>query len=546
MVALWFSATIESMEKQVNKMGKKNSLRLHKPLKKVSAKPSMKVLIIGGKTALSKCRDILDALRPMGFDLSLIGVVCLGRNCAVEPVSSLSDFPVFHEYRSVIQMEAPDLVVLTTSDRRLFRRLMEIVPNHTRVLDSFALDAFQTLKKVAGQLGTTQNKLRSVELMKEVLMAGSGISIMVIDEDFRVLDINNAILRKTHMTRHGCMGRTCHWVINRRMEPCHLRGGACPAVEVFRTGRSTHSVREEDRDDGTNRYFTISGYPLGKDERGKECVLMVWKDVTRGLAPVLDRQAKHMRQDFSQVLHQDKMIALGKLAAAAVHDINNPIQGILTFSKLMRTTLDKDSLSPEDVGKFRTYLDLIATESARCGQILRSLLSFARLGNLQKSPVFLAPLLDEIEMLVGNEMQLKGILLDRQIDDDLPPIYGDRNQIKQALLNLVLNSIEALPGSGVITVSADLSANPDYVRISITDTGCGIPESIQSNVFEPFVTTKEFGKGVGLGLSVVYGIVTQHDGTIEMQSACGKGATFVLVMPVVNKVAVTNGCQFSK
>jgi signal transduction histidine kinase len=526
-------------------MARNTSARLRKPPKKAPDKRFLKVLMIGGKTALTKCRDILDALRPMGFDLSLIGVVCLTKNCAPNPGSAAPDFPVFHDYRTVIQTEAPDLVVLTTSDRRLFRRLVQIVPSHTRVLDSFALDAFQTLKKVSGQLGTAEHKLRSVQLMKEVLMAGAGVSIMVIDEDFRVLDINNAILRKTHMTRQGCLGRTCHWLINRRIEPCHLRGGGCPAVEVIRTGRSTHSVREEERDDGTSRYYTISGYPLGEDERGKKCVFMVWKDVTRGLAPVLDRQAKHMRQDFSQVLHQDKMIALGKLAAAAVHDINNPIQGILTFSKLMRSTLDNDSLSAGDIEKFRSYLDLIASESARCGQILRSLLSFARLGNLQKSPVFLSPLLDEIEMLVGNEMELQGITLKRVIAQDLPPIYGDRNQIKQALLNLILNSIEALPDGGFITVSADFPSNGEYVRIAVSDTGPGIPESMEGHLFEPFVTTKEFGKGVGLGLSVVYGIVTQHGGTIEMQSASGKGATFVLSMPVVNKTPDKNGCELS-
>ncbi|HMK34929.1 MAG TPA: ATP-binding protein [Desulfomonilaceae bacterium] len=513
-------------------MAKKESVQSNKLPKKTAAKRDLKVLIVGGKTVVQRTGEILESLAPMGFGFSLVGVVCLGKSCSQEFRSAHSDFPVFHNYREVIEGAAPDLVVLATRDRRLFKRLVEIVPSSTRVLDAFALDAFQTLKRVSGQLGTTQNKLRNVQLIKEVLMAGAGISIIVIDEDFRVLDINNAILRKTHMSKQGCLGRTCHWVVNRHMEPCHLRGGGCPAIEVFETGHSTHSVREEEREDGTQRFFTISGYPLGENEQGKKCVLMVWKDVTRGLAPVLDRHEQHMRKDFSQLLHQDKMVALGKLAAAAVHDINNPIQGILTFSKLMRQGLDRDHLSPEDLEKFRSYLDLIASESARCGQILKSLLSFARLGNLQKTAVFLDPLLDEIEMLVGNEMALKGIKLTRIIDEKLPPIYGDRNQIKQALLNLILNSIEALSTGGTIAVTVDRPPNPDYLRIHVSDTGAGISASVQGNIFEPFVTTKEFGKGVGLGLSVVYGIVTQHGGTIEIQSAEGKGATFVLTIPV--------------
>jgi two-component system NtrC family sensor kinase len=534
------------MKNQVNAMRKKNSVRTRKPSNKRQAKQPLKVLIIGTKTALKQSREILDSLAPMGLKLSLIGAVCIGKKGGSEFGSLEFDFPVFHDYKATIETQAPDLVVLTTRDRRLFRRLVEIVPRQTRVLDFFALDAFQTLKRVSGQLGTMQNKLRSVQLVKEVLMAGSGVSIMAIDEDFRVLDINNAILQKTHMTKEGCIGRTCHWVVNRRIEPCHLRGGGCPAVEVFRTNSSTHGVREEDRENGTKRYFTISGYPLGEDEHGKKCVLMVWKDVTRGLAPVMDRQARHMREDFSHVLQQDKMAALGKLAAAAVHEINNPIQGILTFSKLMRATLNRDSLTADEIEKFRNYLDLIASESARCGQILRSLLSFARLGNLQKSPVFLGPILDEVEMLVGNEMELQKITLKRDITEDSPPMCADRNQIKQVLLNLILNSIEALSsGGGVITVATEAPLSPDFVRIRVSDTGGGIPKAIQGSIFEPFITTKEFGKGVGLGLSVVYGIVTQHGGSIEMQSTEGKGATFILTMPIAKKGLEKNASEMS-
>jgi two-component system, NtrC family, sensor kinase len=533
------------MKNQVNAMRKTNSIRSHEPSKKKQGKKRLKVLIIGTKTALWQGREILDSLAPMGLGLSLVGVVCLTKNCIDESGFAEYDYPVFYDYKAAILTEAPDLVVLTTRNRRLFKRLVQMVPNQTRVLDYFALEALQTLKKVSGQLGTVQNRLRSVQLVKEVLMAGSGTSIMAIDQDFRVLDINNAILQKTHMTKEGCIGRTCHWVVNRRAEPCHLRGGGCPAVQVLRTNTSTHGVREEDREDGTKRYFTISGYPLGEDEKGKKCVLMVWKDVTRGLAPLLDRQARHMREDFSHVLQQDKMIALGKLAAAAVHDINNPIQGILTFSKLMRAILERDTLTPDEVTKFRNYLDLIASESARCGQILRSLLSFARLGNLQKSAVFLTPLLDEIEMLVGNQMELQKITLEREIAADVPPIYGDRNQVKQVLLNLILNSIEALSAGGVVTVTAELPRNSDYLTICVSDTGIGIPKAIQGSIFEPFVTTKEFGKGVGLGLSVVYGIVTQHGGSIEMQSAEGKGATFILTMPAAKKGLETNASEMS-
>ena len=507
-----------------------------------SLSESLKVLIIGDREALESGPQILDSLAPLGFDLNVIGVVYVGPEHMLQRVEPNFTIPVFRDYREIIASEEPDVLIVTCDDHELRRSIMEIIPAHTRFLDSFALQALHTLKTLSGELGTTQDKLKSVELIKEVLMAGSEVSIMVVDEDFKVLDINNAILQRTKMAREGCIGRDCYWVVHRSMDPCHQKQEDCVVLEVLRTGKSTHSVREERRADGRVRYFTRSAYPLKEDERGKKSVLIVWKDVSKGMAPVLDRQVQSIRENFLHYVHQDKMTALGKLAAAAVHEINNPIQGILTFSKLMRMSLEEENLPPEDVPKFRTYLDLIAGESARCGQILRNLLSFARQGELKKSRFHLDPLLDEVILLTGNRMELQGISLCREIDEGLSPVYGDRNQIKQALLNLILNSMEAMPKGGIISVAADPDQETNSIRISISDTGPGIPKEHQSHIFEPFVTTKQDGKGVGLGLSVVYGIVTQHGGSVRLESEEDKGATFIVNLPVFSQNRDTNPC----
>jgi two-component system, NtrC family, sensor kinase len=265
-------------------------------------------------------------------------------------------------------------------------------------------------------------------------------------------------------------------------------------------------------------------------------VLIVWKDVTPGISRVLDRQARNIEENFSHFLQQDKMIALGKLAAAAVHEINNPIQGILTFAKLMRSSLDKGSLLPDDLTRFKTYLDMIASESARCGEILTNLLSFSMRREFKEDLVNLADLLDDVFLLMGNRMDLAGITLNREIGRDLPFIRGDSNKLKQGLLNLLLNSVEAMPNGGTISVSVDLHPDTEHVRIRIQDTGPGIPKEIQGNIFEPFFSTKENGKGVGLGLSVVYGIIGEHGGTIELESREGEGAAFTLTLPTAGKL----------
>ncbi|MBI4965383.1 MAG: PAS domain-containing protein [Desulfomonile tiedjei] len=495
----------------------------------------LKVLIIGGNEALEKSRDILESLKTMGFNLDPVGIVYRGTNDRSQLPEISSDLPIYDEYTSLIQEQKPDLLIVTSHDHELRKHVMNIIPSETRILGSFAVDVLQTLKTVAGQLGTTQDRLQSVELIKEVLMAGSEVSIMVVDEDFKVLDINRAILDRTKMSAEACLNRPCHWVIHRYMEPCHLKGMNCSVLEVLRTGRSTHSVREETRTDGTNRYFTVSTYPMKENAEGKKSVLIVWKDVTKGMTPVLDRKAHSITRDFSHVVHQDKMVALGKLAAAAVHEINNPIQGILIFSKIMRTGLDRDALSAEELDKFKNYLDLIAEESARCGQILRNLLSFARQDDLEKSFFNLGTMLQEIFLLIGNRMELQNIKLDRRIAENLPAVFGDRNRLKQALLNLVLNAVEAMPDGGTISLSVDLYPDSEHLRIRVGDTGHGIPKQLHGSMFEPFVTTKEHGKGVGLGLSVVYGVIAQHGGNVEVESEEGKGAFFTLTLPISKK-----------
>lgn len=503
---------------------------------------SLKVLIVGGREAIDESNQILESLAPMGYELNLVGVVYVGPDDLPEQNPADPPLPLFKDYETAVGQDDLDLIIITSDDHQLRQDLMKIISPETRLIDSFALKALRTLKRLSGKLGSTQEKLKSVELVKEVLMQGSEVSIMEVDEDFKVLDINNAILKRTKMSKEGCVGRECHWVIYRSMDACHLKGESCVVLEVLRTGRSTHNVREERRRDGKVRYFTRSAYPLKADEQGKRSVLIVWKDVTGGMAPVLDRQVRNIRENFGYFLHQDKMIALGKLAAAAVHEINNPIQGILTFSKLMRSSLNGETLPAEEIAKFRTYLDLIADESARCGHILRNLLSFARQGELRKSWFDLKPLLEEILLLIGNRMELQHISVCYDVDDTASQIYGDRNQIKQAILNLLFNAIDAMPGGGLVHLCAEHEPDADSVTISVTDTGPGVPKELESSVFEPFVTTKRNGKGVGLGLSVVYGIVSQHGGTVRLQSEEGKGATFVLTLPVIRETPNEKVC----
>ncbi len=491
----------------------------------------LRVLVVGSESD-EHVSDVLQSLTNIGHEIVEVHAIpcdLVAANGIVDDVLTLS---VFQDIQQYVRECPPDIVIQTKDQPQLFRLLGEIMPPQTRILDSLILRIVKGLKEITGQLIAARTRLQTVELMKEVLTSGPEVSLMVVDEDLKIVEISNSVLERGRMVLEDCIGRPCHWVLRKGAKPCDCAGARCIAREVLLTGKAVHTVKEATTKNDSRYYFTVSAYPMKTQDQDKMNVLVVWKDIHREMRRVLDQQAQDIQQSFSHILERDKMAALGQLAAAAVHEINNPIQGILTFAKLMRQAFDKDSLAPEEIAQFRAYLDLIAGESARCGQILRNLLAFARLDNMEKTAFDLTRVVDEIFMLIHNRASLQGIKLERHIEKDVLPVFGDRGRIKQALLNLVINAMDAMPRGGVITIRASMGGDKDYVRILVQDTGVGIPKSLQGTIWEPFVTTKAVGKGVGLGLSVVYGIVTQHGGTVDMQSEENQGTVFGVNLPV--------------
>jgi two-component system, NtrC family, sensor kinase len=502
------------------------------PGKKTESSKALHVLIVGDSQTLEESQELLNSLKLIGYDIAVLGAVTWSGGAAEHQKHPGAKSYVLEDLKKRLKATPPDIVILTTDDEELRNAIMDLMRPETRFLDPFVLKIIKGLKDVSLQLASARTRLQSVELMKEVLMSGPETSIMVVDEDFKIVEISNAILERTKKSREDCIGQQCHWIIRKTMESCYMRGEQCVVKEVIQKGKAVHTVREERRTDNSARYFTISSYPLPRDEHGKKNVMIVWKDVSKQMTPVLNRQAQSIRDSFAQTLQQDKMTALGKLASAAVHEINNPIQGIFAFAKLMRLSFEKKSLTYEEMERFRTYLDLISVESERCGKILHGLLSFSRKGDLKKSGVDLTKIFEDVALLMENRMKIQGIILCLEKPKIMPVIYGDGDQIKQALLNIILNSVEAMPNGGLITLSSELHPDEKRLTIRIQDTGEGIPKSVQSNIFEPFFTTKDDGKGTGLGLSVVFGIMSQHGGTIEVESSEGEGTIFEITLPI--------------
>ncbi|HXE76422.1 MAG TPA: ATP-binding protein [Candidatus Xenobia bacterium] len=252
-------------------------------------------------------------------------------------------------------------------------------------------------------------------------------------------------------------------------------------------------------------------------------------DWARTLEERVEQKTAELQQAQEHLVRSEKMVALGKLAATIAHEVNNPLAGILTYSRLCLKQLDRPDLRPEARAEVLEQLRIIERESRRCGEIMRNLLSFARQAPPHRQPSELNALVERTLTLVRHELELRGIELRTQLAPDLPAVACDPSQVQQVLLALMVNAIDAMPHGGRLSVQSNRA--DDSVEIRIEDNGAGIPPEALPHIFEPFYTTKEDQHRTGLGLAVARSIVEQHGGAIAVQSTPGVGTEFVVRLP---------------
>jgi signal transduction histidine kinase len=250
------------------------------------------------------------------------------------------------------------------------------------------------------------------------------------------------------------------------------------------------------------------------------------------------RDITHQKRIEQQLLHSQKMEAIGQLAGGVAHDFNNILTGIMGYGELIRERMNKDD-------PLYHFIDQIVTSSKRAANLIQSLIAFSRKQQINPELVDLDTLVKGVEellkRLIGEDIELKTELTDENL-----PVMADSGQIEQALMHLATNARDSMPDGGVLTIKTELrELDREFKRIHgfgepgayavllITDTGMGIDEKTRKRIFEPFFSTKDVGKGLGLGLSIVYGIVKQHNGYIDVQSQLGKGTTFMIYLPVI-------------
>ncbi|MEK6700379.1 MAG: ATP-binding protein [Nitrospirota bacterium] len=373
-------------------------------------------------------------------------------------------------------------------------------------------------KKRADRFETRQ------EYYRGILESGHE-SILVVDRQFRVHDLNENFLKATGRRREDVVGRPCYAVSHGRTSPCQGSGDhPCPVLHAFETGRSWSGVHTHYRENGEPFEVEVSASPL-RDGKGRTLLVVeTMRDIT---------ELNHLKALFLQA---QKMEAVGRLAGGMAHDFNNLMNVVIGYSEMVL-----HRLPPDDPN--RPALESVLDAGERAANVTSQLLAFSRRQIIEPKIVDLNGVLTNMEgilqRVIGEDIELACMY-----NAELWRVKADPGLIEQAVMNLAVNARDAMPDGGKLVMeTANVELDEGYVRthagaaagpfvmLAVSDTGTGMPKEVKARIFEPFFTTKEVGKGTGLGLSTAYGIVKQHNGYIMAYSEPGHGTSFKIYLP---------------
>jgi len=384
-------------------------------------------------------------------------------------------------------------------------------------------DELEILRRRVAELEAAAAGHRHAEdRLTQALLESATEGIILIDASGRITLVNRAAERMFGYPRAELLGQTLEILLPDRTRAAHVdhRTGyfAGPRVRPMGIGIDLAGRRR----DGTEFPVEIS---LSYVDTADGMLAMAFiTDITER-----KRAEAELRQQRETLYQSEKMAALGTLSAGIAHEMNNPLGIITTRIEVMLLDAEGQHLPPQVVED----LTVLHRASQRVARIAASLRSFARQSPGERGAVDLNAVVEETLLLMQKPLAADNIRIFTTLAGGLPPVHGDANALHQVLMNLVTNAREAMTGGGEIHVETSVMAErPGWIRLTVADTGPGIPPETMSRIFDPFFTTKR--SGTGLGLSVTYGIIEDHGGRVEVQSPPGGGTTFTLSFPAMS------------
>jgi len=491
-------------------------------------------VVARGYYALSVMR-MLSEIKPSRLQLQLVAIATISKSIACTKFAGEMGVAVYNNPLDLLNIKDLDLIFEMSGDPQTLTDLSRNKPQAIGVLDRQASTLIFEIAGLYQQVSEQVSEISLASSFASALLEASPDGVIVIDRNFKIVNCNESPIVTDGKGRDFIIGRQCHEIIHLSNELCSLRGLRCPMEEVLQTGRPARTVHETNPGTPENRIHQSTAYPMTNHLGEIVQVVISIRDITQELTDRIEQRTQAIKDDLERFVREDRLASLGRLVASVCHEINNPISSILTFNKLILRCLQDDDLPDDGFESFRRYLDISVREALRCGQIVKNLLTFARQKNIEVSQIDLKEMIDTILVLTEHQLEKKGVSYQVDLPQTAFTARGDYAQIQQCLMNLIFNAIESMDAGGRLTLSGGRDGS-ETIWLTVADTGHGIDPEERARIFEPFYTTKEEGKGVGLGLSMVYGIIREHQGTIDVESELGQGSQFRLTLPSGSEV----------
>ena len=464
-------------------------------------------------------------------------VVCEDKDSPAMKVAKKFNRKVYTQVERLYDpKEKIDVIVILDESPARFEEILKSRPINIRIV------SYKVFRLFWDALSTETKKYkRQLEQLKTIIQ-GIDENILIISPDMEVMEVNDACLKRMGYLREEVIGQKCYKVFQKSNRQCYYDEALCPLQMAKEKKKSCKRIMPRINSQGKVVYLEIGIYPVF-DENGE---LVHFVEISRDvsdyihehdeiynqLEQLLEKTEKELKQREQELRHQDKMASLGKLSASVVHEINNPISGILNLVLLMRRIIEEGPVTDQDIEFFQRNLNLMEGEIRRISRITSNLLTFSKGRKTEFTKVNVNEVINEVLFLCSNMLKINKINVKKRLSSNLPDIVADGEQLKQVIINLVSNAIEAMEGQSYKEISITTEEKGPFVKILLKDNGPGIGEEVKDRIFEPFFTTKKKGKGVGLGLSVVYGIIKRHSGFIEVSSKQGMGTQFIITLPL--------------
>ena len=496
----------------------------------------LNIAIVGGGKA---CKSLLQFLKNESFpyfNIHLVGVCDI--NPAAEGLLAAQQMGIYttDNFKNLLNLKDLDGIIELTNSKEVLLELIKLRPKTVGILEHNIGRLLRSFFLIHQQQNSTEQQINREKMVAEFLIHQTDEPIVILNMDFTIAEANEAYLKATGKRRKEVLGAHCYKIFYGFDTPCsdHKPDYECPMVKTLRTGESAHVIMNAPALSSRPGYFEIVTYPVKNSAGEVRRVIEIQRDITKELSSRWEEKVQKLKRDFNYLIQEDRMISLGKLVASCVHEINNPIQGLLTFSRLMETIVAKNQPTSKDLAEFKEFLALMTPELERCGNIVSGLLSFSRETALEYKSINLNEVLEAVIALTRHKLKLQSIKLATHLCPEPLWVQGNASRLEQCLLNLIFNAVEAMPEGGDLRVVSELDPAQKYVLVEIRDTGSGIQAENLNHIFDPFFTTKDAGQGTGLGLSIVYGIVKNHSGHIRVKSDAGKGSSFFLKFPFLS------------